>query len=57
MFPDKDDVHSCEERMFVNSHISGNKVLLGFWSQQIPVWPEVELFFSGRLVGDLVDGQ
>ena len=57
VFPHEDDVHGCQERMFIDSVVPGHKVLLCLGSQQIPVWSEVQLLLGRRLVGDLVDGQ
>ena len=43
--------------MLIDPVVAGHEVLLCLGSQQIPVWPEVQLLLGWRLVGDLVDGQ
>ena len=43
--------------MFIDSHVSSNKVLLGLWPQKSSVGSEVELFPGWQLVGESVHGE
>ena len=57
VLPECDDVHGGQEGMLIDPFISSHKVLLGFWPQKAPVWPQIKLLLGRRLPGHRVDDQ
>ena len=50
-------MHGGQEGMLIDPFISSHKVLLGFWPQKAPVWPQIKLLLGRRLPGHRVDDQ